>query len=123
MNIREIIYTSGDVFLPESIKNILTIDIIGSSKNTFYVSGWSIVHFINGILFGYLYIYYGYNPNKYFLNMLILHIFWELWQIVIGMSKPFSLVGSSNIVDIIMDTIFFMAGSYIIRRSHQHKGL
>ena len=123
MNIREIIYSSGDVFLPESIKQILTIDIIGSSKNTFYVSGWSIIHFINGMLFGYLYLYYGYNPKKYFFNMLILHTCWELWQIVIGMSKPYSLVGSSNIVDTMLDTILFMAGSYIIHKLHQQQQL
>ena len=118
MNIQDIIYSSGDVFLPDSIRNILKTDIIGSSKKTFYLSGWSIVHFINGMLFGYLYLYYGYNPNKYFFNMLIIHTLWELWQIIIGMSKPYSIVGSSNIADTIADTILFMLGSYIIRKLH-----
>ena len=53
--IQDIIYNSGDVFLPENVKNILGTDLIGNSKKTFYVSGWSIVHFINGIIIG---------PNK-----------------------------------------------------------
>jgi hypothetical protein len=118
MNILDIIYSSGDVFLPESIKQVLTKDIIGDSKKTFYVSGWSIVHFINGMIFGYLYIYYSYNPKKYYFNMFILHTLWELWQILIGMSKPYSIVGSSNIVDTILDTVFFMTGTYIVHKSY-----
>jgi hypothetical protein len=44
--LQNIIYNSGDVFLPEKIKKILLTDLIGTSKKTFYISGWSIVHFI-----------------------------------------------------------------------------
>lgn len=47
--------------------------------------------------------------------MFIIHTIWEFWQMLIGMSKPYELVGRSNLVDTIMDTIFFMLGAYIIR--------
>jgi VanZ family protein len=113
--LQNIIYNSGDVFLPEKIKNILGTDLIGTSKKTFYVSGWSIVHFINGIIFGYLYLYFNYDVRLYTYKMFIIHTIWEFWQMLIGMSKPYELVGRSNLVDTIMDTIFFMLGTYIVR--------
>ena len=113
--IQNIIYNSGDVFLPEKVKNILGKDLIGNSKKTFYVSGWSIVHFINGIIFGYLYLLYFKGDRKlYFLKMFIIHTVWEFWQMLIGMAKPYKLTGRSNLIDTIMDTIFFMLGAYIV---------
>ena len=110
------IYNSGDVFIPESIKNIFGIDLIGTSKKTIYVSGWSIVHFINGILIGYIYLRFKLNSKLYFYKLFILHTIWELWQMLIGMSNPYKLTGCSNIMDTIMDTIFFMLGAYIVRK-------
>jgi hypothetical protein len=111
--IKKIIYSSGDIFLPENVKTILQRDIIGSSKKTFYISGWSMNHFISGIIVGYLYLYFKYDVTRYTLNMLIIHTCWEVWQILIGMSKPYKLTGSSNLVDTIIDTLLFMCGSYI----------
>lgn len=113
--IHNMIYNSGDMFLPERLKYILGIDLIGNSKKTFYVSGWSIVHFINGAIFGYLYLYLNKNIKFYYYKLFILHTLWELWQALIGMSKPYKISGRSNLIDIIMDTIFFMFGAYIIR--------
>ena len=111
--IKKIIYSSGDIFLPVSVKHILHRDIIGSSNNTFYISGWSIIHFINGILFGYFYLYFNYKIKTYALNMLILHTCWEVWQILIGMSKPYKLTDSNNLIDTTVDTLLFMSGAYI----------
>jgi hypothetical protein len=45
--------------------------------------------------------------------MLIIHTVWEFWQMLIGMSKPYKLTGSSNLIDIIMDTLLFMFSAYI----------
>jgi hypothetical protein len=112
--IKKIIYRSGDVFLPENVITILATDIIGSSKKTFYISGWSIIHFISGILTGYLYLYFKYDITRYALNMLIIHTLWELWQISIGTSKPYKLTERGNIIDTIVDTLLFMWGAYII---------
>jgi len=113
--INNIIYNSGDVFLPERVKYLLGIDLIGNSKKTFYVSGWSIVHFISGMIFGYIYLYLNKDINLYYYKMFILHTFWELWQALIGMSKPYKLTGRSNSIDTLLDTVFFMLGAYIIR--------
>ena len=113
--LQNIIYSSGDVFLPEQVKNILGTDLIGSSKKSFYVSGWSIVHLISGIIFGYIYLYLKWDIRLYTLKLFILHTIWEIWQMLIGMSKPYKLTGRSNLIDIIMDTVFFMSGAYIVR--------
>ena len=117
LNIHNIIYSSGDVFLPEKVKKILGTDLIGTSKKTFYVSGWSIVHLINGIIFGYLYLYFKGDIRLYTFRMFIIHNIWEVWQMLIGMSKPYKLTGRSNLIDTIMDTIFFMLGAYILRKN------
>ncbi len=119
--IQDIIYNSGDVFLPEKVKNILGTDLIGNSKNTFYVSGWSIVHLINGIIFGYLYLYFKGNNRLYFFKLLLMHTIWECWQMLIGMAKPYKLTGRSNIIDTIIDTIFFMLGAYIVHIYYYYK--
>ena len=119
--LQNIIYNSGDVFLPEKVKNILGVDLIGTSKKTFYVSGWSIVHLINGIIIGYIYLYFNRDSRFYFFKMLIIHTMWELWQMLIGMAKPYKLTGRSNLIDTIMDTLFFMFGAYIVRKYYEKK--
>jgi hypothetical protein len=103
------------MFLPEKFKKILGTDLIGTSKKTFYVSGWSIIHLINGIIFGYIFLYFKLDSSFYFYKLFILHTIWELWQMLIGMSRPYKLTGRSNIMDTIMDTILFMLGAYIAR--------
>lgn len=118
-NIQNLIYNSGDVFLPEKVKYILGIDLLGTSKNTFYVSGWSIVHLISGVIIGYLYLYFKGDVRFYTYKMFIIHTLWEYWQMLIGMSKPYKLTGRSNIIDIILDTIFFMIGAYIVRKYYK----
>jgi len=116
--LREIIYSSGDVFLPKTIRDILGTFLFKhpdiKHNYVFYIQGWSIVHFVSGVIFGYLYRRLGFNPLNYYYNGLILHTLWELWQITIGMSKPFMLSGKNSIVDILVDTALFMLGTYVI---------
>lgn len=116
IDLNTIIYNSGDAFLPEKIKNILGRDFIGSSEKTFYVSGWSIVHLISGIIMGYIYLYFKGDRKLYALKLFILHTMWEFWQTLIGMAKPYKLTGRSNLIDTIMDTIFFMFGAFIVHK-------
>ena len=116
VNFKKIIYNSGDVFLPEKIKKKLMYDIIGSHNNTFYISGWSLIHFINGLIFGILYLFFNFNKKNYFKNLFILHTCWEIWQTIIGMAKPYKMNCSSNIIDTIVDTVLFMSGIYIVKK-------
>ena len=119
--LQNLIYNSGDAFLPEKIKYILGIDLIGNSHKTFYVSGWSIVHLINGIIVGYLYLYFKGDNKLYTFKLFIIHTLWELWQMLIGMSNPYKLTGRSNLIDTIIDTLFFMLGASIIRNYYSIK--
>jgi hypothetical protein len=114
-----LIYNSGDVFLPEKIKTILLTDLIGSSMKTFYISGWSLVHLMNGIIAGYLYLYFKGDSRLYTFKLLVLHTLWELWQMLIGMAKPYKLTGRSNLIDTLMDTLFFMMGAYGVRKFYK----
>lgn len=116
IHLQNIIYNSGDAFLPVKVKNILGIDLIGTSKKTFYISGWSILHLINGIIIGYIYLYFKGGSKSYFVRLFIIHTIWETWQILIGMSKPYNLTGRNNLIDTVMDTIFFMLGAYIVHK-------
>ena len=117
MNIKKLVYSSGDIFLPEKIKKLLVTDLIGTSTKTFYVSGWSIVHFVTGIIFGYLYLFFNYYNLFYIIRLFIIHTMWEFWQTLIGMAKPYKLTGRSNLIDSIIDTVFFMLGVYIVNVS------
>lgn len=117
---REIIYSSGDVFLPEPIKNLLG-KLLFKYPNVkddyvFYIQGWSIVHFVSGVVFGYLYSKIGGSALNYYYYALIAHAWWELWQIIIGMSKPLMLSGRNSIVDIVVDTLLFMFGAYLVKK-------
>lgn len=110
----KIIYNSGDVFLPEPVKKILDKSIITTQNHSFYLNGWSIVHFLSGIIIGAIYLYLGKPMEFYYFKMLVIHTIWELWQMLIGMSKPWKLTGDSNLIDTFVDTILFMLGTYVV---------
>ena len=112
-SIHDIIYNSGDVFLPDSIKKFLSKDLIGSSRDTFYISIWSIIHLLSGVFIGFFYLFMKWNLQTYMLNMFALHTIWECWQILIGMSKPYMIRGKNNLIDTLVDTLLFMLGAYI----------
>jgi len=110
----KIIYNSGDIFLPTNIKKILDYDIYTTKNHSFYISGWSILHFVVGMVIGFIYLYLDKDKLFYFYKMLIIHTMWELWQMLIGMSKPWELTGNSNLIDTFVDTLCFMSGAYIV---------
>ena len=117
---REIIYSSGDVFLPEWVKSYLSTFLFKypnvKDDYVFYIQVWSIVHFVGGVVFGYFYLKLGGSTLNYYYNALIVHTWWELWQITIGMSKPFNLIGRNGIVDIMVDTLLFILGAYLVKK-------
>ena len=113
---REIIY----VFLPKSVRDTLGTMLFKypnvKDDYVFYIQGWSIVHFVSGLLFGYFYFKLEGSPLNYYYNALVFHTWWELWQITIGMSKPFNFGGRNGIVDIVVDTLMFMLGAYLVKK-------
>ena len=113
LNWEQIIYNSGDFFFPTFIKNILDKNIYITQNNSFYINGWSLLHYFSGMILGTVYLYLDKGLNFYYYYLFIIHTIWELWQMLIGMSKPWKLTGSSNLIDTFVDTIFFMVGTYI----------
>jgi hypothetical protein len=109
--INKIAYNTGDFLLPEKIKTRLRR--VYYRNDYMYLNGWSFVHFFSGVLTGYLYLKLNYDRKLYLYKMLIIHTIWELWQMLIGMTKPYKPVGFS---DFIVDTIMFMLGAIIIKR-------
>jgi VanZ family protein len=117
----EMLYHSGDFFLPKPIKQTLDKSIYMTSDYSFYINGWTFVHFFSGMLVGAIYLYLDKPIKYYYYKMFIIHTIWELWQMLIGMSKPYKLTGDSNLIDTIVDTIVFMIGSYIVLHKYVNR--
>jgi hypothetical protein len=108
----KILFKSGDLFLPLSIRKFLEIYWVGNDTSTFYINNWSIVHFLSGIVSVYLFDYFKVKQNKV-LYAFLLHTIWELWQMIGKNTKYWTLRGQ---IDVITDTVFFMTG-FLLRES------
>jgi len=106
--LRKMLYHSGDVFLPDRVRDFLGQLIVGRYEDTFYISYWSLVHMLTGVITGLIILYY--RISRPYLLALTIHTVWELWQVFIGMNKPFTIRGRNNIIDTLVDTILFMMG-------------
>ena len=114
INWNKVIYNSGDVFLPVPIKQALDKYLYTTKNGSFYINGWTFLHLFSGVFLGTLYLYLGKQIEFfYYYNLFIIHTIWELWQMLIGMSKPWNLTGHSNLIDTFVDTFVFMFGAYI----------
>jgi hypothetical protein len=109
----KILLNSGDVFLPPRVKRVLTTFLYNTPNNSFYINGWSILHLLSGILIGLLYLFLGKEETTFYFHLFIIHTIWELWQVFIGMAKPWRRTGDSNLIDSVVDTVMFMMGAYV----------
>lgn len=105
-DVPEFLWRSGDGFLPDSIKKILDTYILGNDTSLVYINGWSFVHLGMGVVVAKL--FSDWTIGQAFL----LHCAWELWQIVIKMTPA----TSRGLIDIFMDTLFFMTGFVLARK-------
>ncbi len=104
-------YPSGDLFLPAKARRFLETELVGRQSDTFYITYWSLIHAVSGLLFGFAMFKIFAVVANYYTIALLIHTCWEMWQVFIGMAHPFALKGKGNIVDIVMDTVLFMAGA------------
>jgi hypothetical protein len=108
----EILFKSGDLFLPTPVRRFLEHYYIGTNTSLIYVSNWSLVHFFSGIMTSFLLLKYSPEKNL-FITSLIIHTIWELWQIL-GKN---TLIGTTRgQLDVLMDTAFFMGGVWVYQR-------
>lgn len=113
--IEDIFYRSGDVFLPKAVRDLLERGIYLDDKQAIYVNGWTGIHFLSGYIAGVVYMKIGKPLENYYWNLFIIHTIWEIWQVFIGMAKPWRLEGASNLIDTIIDTLAFMIGAYLAK--------
>lgn len=104
---QDILFRSGDLFLPKGVRYFLEYYYIGNSKSKFYVTNWSIVHFLTGILVASYLLKKRMNIFEIILITFLIHTVWELWQIYGGNTPIRTLRGQ---IDVLVDTVFYMAG-------------
>jgi len=92
-------YASGDLFLPKEVRNILETYIIGNDTSLVYITLWSFMHSLSGVLFRFV--------NNSLQDYIVVHTIWELWQIYIGMTPIHTARG---VIDIFVDTLMGIIG-------------
>jgi hypothetical protein len=114
-NWNNVLFRSGDLFLPKPVRDVLEYYYIGNDKTLFYVTNWTIIHFLTGL---WMASYLKSNPNyanpKIYLIAFLIHTLWELWQIYGGNTPIRTLRGA---IDVFTDTAAFMLGVYVYLRS------
>jgi hypothetical protein len=103
MNWEKVLFRSGDLFLPTSVRGFLETYWIGNDTSIFYISWWTFIHFISGILTGWILSDFTY----YYIYGFLIHTIWELWQIIGKNTKYWTTRGQ---VDVLVDTISYMLG-------------
>jgi hypothetical protein len=100
----KLLFHSGDLFLPSHVRTFLEQYWIGNDTSIFYVSWWTFIHVMSGMIAG---LYFSY------MNGFLLHSAWEVWQIIGKNTKYWTLRGQ---VDILVDTVAYMIGMYAVKR-------
>jgi len=106
---RNFLTRTGDLLLPRPILNILEYYHIGDKTTIFYITNWSIVHFLSGVLTAFLIVRYYPQRNLYWTGFYI-HTIWELYQIAVRNTPITTLRGFT---DTIVDTLLFMFGMFL----------
>ena len=114
MDWEKILFNSGDLFLPTKVKRFLETYWIGDDSTIFYVTWWTLIHFMSGLIIGqFIKNIYRKDIIKYYLYGFVIHSVWELWQIIGKNTKYWTLRG---IMDIFVDSVSFMLGMFIMTR-------
>lgn len=110
----KMLYHSGDAFLPKRVRDYLHKYWVGNYHSLFYITNWTFVHFWSGVVLAIILKFVIHLHKVSFENIYVftfqIHVLWELWQIIIGMTPWMTLRGW---VDIITDTAFYMTGVWI----------
>lgn len=104
----QILFKSGDLFLPTKVRNFLEYYYIGNKESVFYITNWSFIHFLSGILFAYFFRKFG--ATEILIIVFLIHCIWETWQIY-GKNTPIQTARGR--VDTAVDTLLFMTGATV----------
>ena len=109
--LRDALFLSGDLFLPTSVRTVLERYWIGNDRSLVYITNWSLMHILSGILTGWLLMRYA--PDwDYYWSGFVIHSLWEVWQILVKNTPYWTLRGR---IDVVMDTLLFMGGLFFWR--------
>ena len=108
--LKDFLFLSGDLFLPKSVRVVLEHYYIGDNTSLFYVTNWTLVHFLAGLFLGWILQTY-YPALPYYLTGFYIHSAWELWQFVVQ-NTPWTLRGA---IDIGTDTTATMIGMLVAK--------
>lgn len=109
--LKDVLFLSGDLFLPKPVRSFLEHYWIGNDKSLVYVTNWSLVHFVSGIIVGWILLRY-FAEYSYYWTAFWIHTFWEIWQVLVSNTPWWTLRGW---VDVGMDTLLFMAGVWLVK--------
>lgn len=108
---KDLLFLSGDLFLPKSVRTVLEHYWVGNNRSLLYITNWSILHIVSGILIGYY--LDTYQPTySYYSTGFWIHTVWEIWQILVKNTPYWTLRGK---LDVITDTVLFMGGMFFWR--------
>jgi hypothetical protein len=108
-SLQDILFRSGDLFLPKQLRDILEYYYVGNDKSILYITNWTLIHFFSGVLVAW-YLFEKMNSINVYIYSFIIHTIWELWQIL-GKNTPiYTLRGQ---VDIVVDTLSYMLGVFV----------
>jgi hypothetical protein len=117
--IEDLLYLSGDLFLPKPVRDVLETYHYGSDTSLVYITNWSLIHIVSGVLVGYILIWH-YPNYSYYLTGFWIHTAWEIWQILVKNTPYWTLRGR---VDVVVDTILYMLGMAFIAQISQNRFL
>ena len=99
----------SDAFLPDWIRKKLFIRMIDIKHPVpLYVSGCSFIHMLSGVLVA-LILCYNVVANPLTIS-LVIHTLWEMFQKFVLERKA----GFEWMFDVLVDTAFYMMGSYLV---------
>lgn len=105
-------WKTRDLFLPYELRKFLAHYYIGNDKSLFYITNWSIVHFISGmVLASLLYLVYGKNTQRILIMVFLLHTIWEAFQLYVHNTDNKT---ARDKLDIVVDTIMSILGASFV---------
>ena len=102
----------GGIFPKYAYINLYTPFVNNSNEHIFYIDGWTISHFFIGLFFGYLYLYFKWNPDRFVITGILISFIWEVFEGACGV-VGIKMIGADSLIDCITDILFFMLGATI----------
>lgn len=117
MQLHDILFRSGDLFLSKPMRDFLEYYYIGSDTSLLYITNWTIVHFLVGVVLAF-YLFPSMAKQATLWRIFWIHSAWELWQIL-GKNTPIHTL--RGILDVVMDTSATMLGAWLTIKILQTK--